>query len=354
MIVNSFSSFPYAEGMSPLTPNASLQSVSSAYGLNNQKLAKVPSQYEEIPSPSTDYTDMPETQFCEPNEFGIQIKTEGFTSDFVSAFSYSAKFISEISSFEPLVELTAQFSSEYDSNFRQRAPIEEPRNNWEDCSDEKPVSRKESCDSSSALEDETNVVLKGWTDKKDKILKNLATKCKYDWKKIAKKFNESEKTTMTPLELKQRYKELSRVSIPLRVKFSHEEDLMIAKFFDLYGCDWAQVATHFTDRTAIMLKNRYYSHIRKRNLLDSMLAEVRGTTKETFISDNDCQENQYDNENVEDNEDCEDSEMLRILVENRRGVALRKLQVNNLYMACFEAEKAMFSELHERITFPQF
>jgi hypothetical protein len=60
---------------------------------------------------------------------------------------------------------------------------------------------------------------------------------------------------------------------------------MIAKYFEKYGSNWGQMATHFQDRTAIMLKNRYYSFIRKRDLLSELLQEVKEIEKDDFAVD---------------------------------------------------------------------
>jgi len=185
--------------------------------------------------------------------------------------SDSSRFYEVISSFEPIIELSHQidynfkiaFTNEFilQNEFKAENPVilETPQS-ADHSSHEETSSMNEEVE-----EDESETYEgKKWNEKKDKILKSLAAKCKYDWKKIAKKFNANENTEMTPADLKQKYKELTKVSIPLRVKFTHQEDLMIAKYFNIYGCDWTQIATHFTDRTAMMLKNRYYSHIRKK------------------------------------------------------------------------------------------
>jgi len=71
-----------------------------------------------------------------------------------------------------------------------------------------------------------------------------------------------------------RYKELVTDSSVKRVRFTHEEDLLIAKFFKKYGNDWNKIAVHFSSRTSTMLKNRYYSHIRKRKILKELLSEA--------------------------------------------------------------------------------
>jgi len=192
--------------------------------------------------------------------------------------------------------------------------------------------------------------LNDWTEKRDKVLKNLASKCKYDWKKIAKKFNTNEKTDFTPLQLKQKYKDLTKVSIPLRVKFSHQEDLMIAKYFEIYGCDWAQISTFFTDRTAMMLKNRYYSHIRKRNLLSSMLDEVKEESTETQSTEVETETESVSvveqQENIIIAEEADDDDCYKFFFERADGIAFRKFS-NNI----FDLENAIPNELFDKITF---
>ncbi len=127
-----------------------------------------------------------------------------------------------------------------------------------------------------------NTQLKGlmesnlWDKEKDHMLLKLGQQYKCDWKKVARRFNHKK---LTPHFLKTRYKELTCAPIQRRIKFNHKEDLMIVKYFDKYGSNWTQMATHFQDRTAIMLKNRYYSYIRKRELLEPLLNELKEIEK---------------------------------------------------------------------------
>jgi len=121
-----------------------------------------------------------------------------------------------------------------------------------------------------------------WSPEKDEMLLKLGTQYKFDWKKISKKFNNKK---ITPNFLKIRYKELTCAPVQRRIKFNHKEDLMIAKYFEKYGSNWAQMSVHFENRTAIMLKNRYYSFIRKRDLLPILISEVRDIERENLDVD---------------------------------------------------------------------
>ena len=150
-----------------------------------------------------------------------------------------------------------------------------------------------------------NAQLKGllktgiWTEEKDQTLLKLGTQYKCDWKKIAKRFNHKK---ITPHFLKIRYKELTCAPLQRRIKFNHKEDLMISKYFEKYGSNWAQMATHFPDRTAIMLKNRYYSFIRKKDLLENLLREVREVEKNGEEVDKLPETDTYTNANLNSRE----------------------------------------------------
>lgn len=294
---------------------------------NDSKLDSLSNRYEEMHSPSTEYTEVPEGNFGEQSELADN------TKNFDENLGYSAKFIQELATFEPLIK----YSFDFEENTQVKSYMSAKKDSFE----EAPValSRKESTEAESEgeVEVEEEEELEGWTDKKDKLLKNLAPKCKYDWKKIAKKFNDTEKSNFTPLVLKQKYKNLTKVSIPLRVKFTHQEDLMIAKYFDVYGCDWAQMATHFADRTAMMLKNRYYSHIRKRNLLSTMLTEVN--------------EGKEDVESSQEEATEENGEGMQLAVEDNQGIAFRKFSYSSFNNIFYEFDNELNAELHDRITF---
>lgn len=113
--------------------------------------------------------------------------------------------------------------------------------------------------------------MKGWCEDDEKLLRKLAVQYKFDWKKIAKKFANKK---YTPHFLKMRYKGHDEGPVPKRIKFTHTEDVLIAKYFNDYGIDWDKMVSHFPNRTPIMLKNRYYSYIRKNNRLEGLLKEV--------------------------------------------------------------------------------
>jgi len=137
-------------------------------------------------------------------------------------------------------------------------------------------------------------ILKTWTPEDDKQLIKLADQYKNDWKKIAKRIITNNKKKVTPNFLKNRYKEIAGDHIKKGVKFTHEEDLLIAQLFQEYGTAWTTIASYFPDRTPVMIKNRYYSHIRRKGLLGELVNEaVGGKTGDYHVQEQQQQEQQF-------------------------------------------------------------
>ena len=115
-------------------------------------------------------------------------------------------------------------------------------------------------------------------EKDEKLLLELAPKYKNDWKKISKRMFRLNNKKFGLNFLRIKYKELADDNVKKRVRFTHKEDLMIAKYSQIYGHDWTKIAFYFTNRTPIMLKNRYY-HMKKKNILDKLVKEVEELEK---------------------------------------------------------------------------
>lgn len=119
----------------------------------------------------------------------------------------------------------------------------------------------------------------------ESLLLTLASKYKHDWKKVSKKIFKLNKKKIGPNLLRIRYKELAPDLTQKRVRFTHEEDLKIIKFYTQYGYDWEKIAENFESRTAIMVKNRFY-HIKKKNILEKLLQEVESNNLDLSIAIN--------------------------------------------------------------------
>jgi len=119
----------------------------------------------------------------------------------------------------------------------------------------------------------------------EELLLSFASKYKHDWKKVSKKIFKINKKKLGPNLLRIRYKELAPDLTQKRVRFTHKEDLMIVKYYSQYGYDWEKIAEQFENRTAIMVKNRFY-HIKKKNILEKLLEEVNSLETSSFTVDN--------------------------------------------------------------------
>jgi hypothetical protein len=122
----------------------------------------------------------------------------------------------------------------------------------------------------------------------EELLLTLASKYKHDWKKVSKKIFKLHKKKLGPNLLRIKYKELAPDLTQKRVRFTHAEDLLIVKLYSKFGYDWEKIASEFESRTSIMVKNRFY-HIKKKNILQSLLNEVEATNSTTANSESEIE-----------------------------------------------------------------
>jgi len=125
-------------------------------------------------------------------------------------------------------------------------------------------------------EEETLAVNNSWTAVEDRKLLSLHESMHGDWKRIAKKFGSLK---VTPSFLRKRFYQINSENLPKRAKFTHREDLLIAKFFNKIGTNWERMSKLFQNRGPMMLKNRYYAFVRKGDAFKRLLQEVEA--KET-------------------------------------------------------------------------
>lgn len=93
-----------------------------------------------------------------------------------------------------------------------------------------------------------------------------------NWKKIAKEFNDSK---ITPKFCKYRYKRLRNgQQQSTKTRFTHYEDLTIVKYYKKYGSNWEAISKFLVNRTASMVKNRFYSNIKKKGKVEAFLEEI--------------------------------------------------------------------------------
>lgn len=125
------------------------------------------------------------------------------------------------------------------------------------------------------------------------LLWQVGTQYKQDWKKVAKRLTILTGNKRSPNFLMKEYMKLKGGAIESNEPFTYDEDVKLVKLTEELGMNWIKIAEIFGNRGAIKLKNRFYCHLKKKNLLDGIKEEVqrRKSYGEDFIS---FQENPLD------------------------------------------------------------
>jgi hypothetical protein len=118
-----------------------------------------------------------------------------------------------------------------------------------------------------SLKKQAKAFKKDWKKEEDIKILELVQKYGNSWKEIAKHFKDK-----TYKMIRNRYINYLKQGVNLK-KFSQEEDEHIAKLYFLYGAKWASIAKESKGRTADMIKNRFYSKIKKN--LDDFQSKVK-------------------------------------------------------------------------------
>jgi hypothetical protein len=189
----------------------------------------------------------------------------------------------------------------------------------------------------------------------ESLLLTLASKYKHDWKKVSKKIFKLNKKKIGPNLLRIRYKELAPDLTQKRVRFTHEEDLKIIKYYTQHGYDWEKIAENFESRTAIMVKNRFY-HIKKKNILEKLLQEVESNTSDLNLSINQNLLSQSDNEPESDIAETpsdsevpkDDQESFKYFMEKGDNIVYKTVTVQN-FDDYFDFDRKE-DQLYEKIT----
>ncbi len=95
-----------------------------------------------------------------------------------------------------------------------------------------------------------------------------------------------------------------------RTKFSEEEDEKIVALYSKYGNNWKEIASYFPDRNANMIKNRFYSFLKKKNNIQGVNSSdktssyiesssiITTSNNDLLINSNDNFKFQYNNINL--------------------------------------------------------
>ena len=125
----------------------------------------------------------------------------------------------------------------------------------------------------------SNMNKRKWSRNEDIHLIELIEIYGQNWTEISQKME-----ARTFEEIKDRYEKKLDPKLK-RCKFNKEEDEMIISFFEQFGNKWDEIAKYFVDRSANMIKNRFYSHLRKRISKNSILVCNIDSTRNEQNSD---------------------------------------------------------------------
>ena len=114
-----------------------------------------------------------------------------------------------------------------------------------------------------------------WSKEEDIKLKYLYKIFGNNWSKISKLMPER-----TGKQIRDRY--LNSLDENLnKNQFSKEEDLKIISFYKIYGNSWVKIAKKLNGRTGDMVKNRYYSSLKK--IIENDIYFNKGKRKTNFL-----------------------------------------------------------------------
>jgi hypothetical protein len=104
----------------------------------------------------------------------------------------------------------------------------------------------------------SNSSRKKWNRNEDISLIELTERLGFKWELLVNSF-----PNRTAEELRDRYEKKLDPRLK-RCKFEKEEDELIIKLYEEYGSQWNEIAKYFKDRSSSMIKNRFYSFLKKK------------------------------------------------------------------------------------------
>ncbi|MCQ2816803.1 MAG: hypothetical protein MJ252_06010 [archaeon] len=141
---------------------------------------------------------------------------------------------------------------------------------------------------------EERKIKKPFTRQDDINLIELANKFNKDWVVISQYFE-----GFSPEALEERYTNKLDPKLK-RTKFSSDEDDKILRLYNQFGNDWKEIASYFPDRNANMIKNRFYSFLKKKNNIKSISScsnsnNLGGDSSSAIYSGNDYSSDLFEN-----------------------------------------------------------
>lgn len=115
-----------------------------------------------------------------------------------------------------------------------------------------------------------------WNAERDAQLISFIKVYGQDWQTISTQFNDPE---MTPEVIQERYE--NRISPQInKGRFTLQEDQLIAHYYTTIGANWKKITAYLPGRTETMVRNRFYSSIKKRMSEDGFNQKLNGTMQD--------------------------------------------------------------------------
>lgn len=134
-------------------------------------------------------------------------------------------------------------------------------------------------------------IRKNWTLEEDNLLIELVTKYGQNWQLIANQMRSSNNSTRTGKQVRERF--LNKLDPKIsKNAFTEEEDRIILEEYQKIGKRWSEIAKKLNGRPENAVKNRFYSHIKRKILKE----------------EEENEKNELENENENENEDNDDND----------------------------------------------
>jgi len=118
-----------------------------------------------------------------------------------------------------------------------------------------------------------------WSQEEDEKLENFIKRFGKNWSLISKYM-----PTRSGKQIRDRYLNTLDPTI-LKEKFSYEEDKKIVELYKKYGSSWSLIAGSFSGRTGDIIKNRFYSSLKKNiNLGNNSLSKENDIVNENSMN----------------------------------------------------------------------
>ena len=117
-----------------------------------------------------------------------------------------------------------------------------------------------------------NEIQTNWSVEDDAKMLELVQANRFNWKKISKKFQNFQQKKVTPLFLKNRYRQLKHENKITQSPLGEKEDKLLVNAIENFGMNgWSKLYEAVPYASQIQVRNRYYSKLRNKAYYDEVL-----------------------------------------------------------------------------------